>query len=303
MKALVTSFFSSWRFPTFVIAVVVGFEFGLLALLLLPSSAKFAEEFRTSCFGFDPKTGMVAWIVVFTTFMVPLIVALVVSISWWRELGAALQTRRPAVAGYVGMGFAVALSIGATLAAVSGPAETGELPFPAEVLRTEFRPPEFELKDHTGRPVRITDFRGSVVLVTAIFSRCGYSCPMILGDLQDEIAALTPEQLEDLRIVVITLDPENDTPEVLANVAAARGFSSPPFHLLTGDPATVERVLDDFAVQRSRDAKTGLIDHASLFILVDREGRVAYRFTLDERRQRWLGSALRLLLGERKPEI
>ena len=302
MKTLATSFFLSWRFPTFVIAVVVGYEFLLLVLLLLPRGTEFAEEFRTSCFGYDPATGMVAWIVVFTTFTVPLIVVLVVSISWWRELSSALQTRRQVVAGYVVTGFVVALAIGATMTAASGSPETGEMPFPVEALRTRFDVPEFELKDHTGHTVRLADLRGQVVLVTAIFSRCGYSCPIIMNNVQNAVAALTPEQLDDLRIVVITLDPENDTPEVLADFASARGFTSPPFHFLSGEPATVERVLDDFAVPRSRDAGTGFIDHANLFILVDREGRVAYRFTPDERQQRWLGSALRLLIGE-KPDI
>jgi protein SCO1/2 len=302
VKTLVTSFFSSWRFPTFVIAVVVGYEFLLFALLLLPSGGEFAVEFRTSCFGYDPVTGVVEWIVVFTTFTVPLIVVLVVSISWWRELAAALKIRRKAVAGYLVMGFAIAVAVGTALAAVSGSTDFSELPFPTEALRTEHRAPEFELKDHMGDTVRLTDLRGRVVLVTAIFSKCGYSCPIILRDLQDSIAALTPEQLDDLRIAVITLDPENDTPEVLAKVAAARGFTSPPFHLLSGEPATVERVLDDLAFPRSRDADTGAIDHANLFILIDRQGRVAYRFTLDDRRQLWLVAALRLMLNERKPD-
>jgi len=300
VKTFATSFFSRWRFPTFVIAVAVGFEFMLLALLLLPGGSDFAEEFRTSCFGYDPKTGLVAWIVVFTTLTVPLIVAMVVSISCWRELAAALQTRRQAVAGYVGIGFAVALAIGAMLTAASGSPETGEMSFPAEALRTDFRAPEFELKDHAGRTIRLADLRGRVVLVTAIFSRCGYSCPIILRDLQDAVAALAPDQLDDLRIAVITLDPENDTPEVLAKVAAARGFTSPPFHLLSGEPVAVEKILDDFAFSRTRDADTGFINHANLFVLVDRERRVAYRFTPGERQQRWLGSALRRLLGARK---
>jgi cytochrome oxidase Cu insertion factor (SCO1/SenC/PrrC family) len=55
-----------------------------------------------------------------------------------------------------------------------------------------------------------------------------------LRDVQDAVAALTPEQLDELRIVVITLDPENDTPEVLANVAAARG-SLWSAHMFAGD--------------------------------------------------------------------
>jgi protein SCO1/2 len=124
-----------------------------------------------------------------------------------------------------------------------------------------------------------------------------------LRDVQKAVSALPPEQLDNLRIAVITLDPENDTPEVLANVAAARGFTSPPFHLLTGEPATVERILDNFAVPRFRNADTGLIDHANLFILIDQEGRIAYRFSPDERQQHWLGEALRQLIDERKPDV
>jgi protein SCO1/2 len=298
-----TSFFSSWRFPTFAVAAVVGYEFALLALLLLPSGSEFAEEFRRSCFGYDPASGMVSVIVVSTTLTVPLIVLLVASIVWWRELTAALGARRQAVAGCVSLGLAVAFGSVATLTAVSPSSKTDEQPFPTEALRTNFRAPEFELTDHTGNTVQLADFCGEVVLVTGFFASCGYTCPMLLSDLQNSVAVLTPEQLDDLRIAVITLDPKNDTPEVLASIATARGFSSPPFHLLTGEPSAVEKILDDFAFPRSRASNTGTIDHSKLFILLDRDGRVAYRFTLGKRQQNWLGNALRLLLDERKLEI
>ena len=205
------------------IAVVVGYEFLLLVLLLLPRGSEFAEQFRTSCFGFDPATGMVAWIVVFTTFTVPLIVLLVVSISWNRELRAVLESSYRRVAACVALGVVAGMVTGVTWAAASRTSEAGELPFPAKALRSGHPAPNFELTDHTGRVVRLADFRGRVVLVTAIFSRCSYSCPIILRDVQKAVSALPPEQFDNLRIAVITLDPENDTPEVLANVAAARG--------------------------------------------------------------------------------
>lgn len=297
MKTVATTFFSSWRFPTFSIGAAIGYVSILLALLLLPSDSDFAEEFRTSCFGFDPETGLVAWIVVFSTFTVPLLVALVVAISWWRELHAALRTL-PAVPMYFLAGFSAALAISFTLMAVGDSRDSGEMPFPAEALRSQRRTPQFELEDHTGRSIRRADLDGRVVLVTAIFSRCGYSCPKILSELQNAVAALTPEQLDELRIVVITLDPENDTRDVMAQVAAARGFASPPFHLLTGQPERVEGVLDNFGFPRSRNAETGFIDHADLYLLIDREGRIAYRFTLGERQQTWLVSALVQLLAE-----
>lgn len=286
----------------FAVAAVIGYELALLALLLLPSGSDFAEEFRRSCFGYDPASGMVSTIVVSTTLIVPLIVLLIASIVWSRELASALQARRRVAAGYAGLGLAAALVSVATLTTASGLAGTDEQPFPADALRTKFQAPEFELIDHTGNTVRLADLQGDVVLVTAFFASCGYTCPMLLGDLKDSVATLTPEEIGDLRIAVITLDPENDTPEVLAGIAAARGFTSPPFHLLTGEPKTVERVLDDFSFPRTRDAETGLIEHSKLFFLVDREGRIAYRFTLDEEQNNWLESALKLLLAERRPE-
>ena len=63
----------------------------------------------------------------------------------------------------------------------------------------------FELKDDTGRKVRLADLRGRVVLVTAIFSRWGYSCPMILNDVQNAVAALTPDCHGSIDITVTTL--------------------------------------------------------------------------------------------------
>jgi protein SCO1/2 len=290
---------SSWRFPIFAVAVVVGYELALLALLLLPRGSEFAEEFRRSCFGYDPASGLVSGIVVSTTLAVPLIVLLVASIVWWQELGAALRSRRRAVAGYYGLGLAVAFGSVAMLTAASPSSQTDQQPFPAEALRTNSWPPEMELTDHTGNTVSLAAFRGKVVLVTGFFASCGYTCPMLLSELQNLVAALTSEELDGLRIAGITLDPKKDTPEVLASIAVSRDFSSPPFHLLTGEPAAVEKTLDDFAFQRSRDADTGMILHPKQFILLDRDGRIAYRFTANERQQNWLESALRLLLDER----
>jgi cytochrome oxidase Cu insertion factor (SCO1/SenC/PrrC family) len=70
------------------------------------------------------------------------------------------------------------------------------------------------------------------------------------------------------------------------------------YHLVTGDPADVERLLDRMQIARQRDPETGVINHANLFLLVDRDGRIAYRFGLGERQQRWLTSALEILLRE-----
>ena len=65
-----------------------------------------------------------------------------------------------------------------------------------------------------------------------------------------------------------------------------------------GESAEVESTLDRMQMARERDPETGVINHANLFLLIDREGRLAYRLGLGERQQRWLVSALRVLLRE-----
>ena len=43
---------------------------------------------------------------------------------------------------------------------------------------------------------------------------------------------------------------------------------------------------------------TGVVEHANLFLLVDRGNHIAYRFTLEPRHRAWLRAALRSLLAE-----
>jgi protein SCO1/2 len=94
------------------------------------------------------------------------------------------------------------------------------------------------------------------------------------------------------------MDPNSDSPDILRELAKNHGMESTLYHLVTGDPAEVERLLDRMQIARQRDPETGVISHANLFLLIDRDGRIAYRFGLGERQQRWLTSALRILLRE-----
>lgn len=112
------------------------------------------------------------------------------------------------------------------------------------------------------------------------------------------VAALTEDEQAQVSVVGISLDAEHDTPQRLAAMAAGQAVTAPRFRLGTGEPRLVEAVLDRLDVSRKRDPSTGVIDHANLFFVVDRRGRIAYRLTLGERQQQWLAAALRRLVAE-----
>jgi protein SCO1/2 len=299
---LVNHFFGSWRFPIFAMAVVVGYELLMLGLLLWPAGegqlASFANEFRIWCFGYDPATGNMQWASLLTTFTSPLIMVGVMLVVWGEPLRRVLRQQPWAIVPYIGAAALLVAASGLYLTAQDPKSNQGELPFPARALRLELQPPEIRLTNQDGDDVDLAALRGRVVLLTAVYARCGNTCPMILGQARRVIAGLSAAERREVTVIGITLDPQNDDQTTLAGMAVGQGVSAPTFNFCTGDPATVETILDRLDVSRSRDPETGVIDHANLFLLVDRQGRIAYRLSLGDRQERWLQTALRTLLSE-----
>src|SRR5690606_11844221 len=156
---------------------------------------------------------------------------------YWKQLGAGL---REPLRLLPSAGFAAVLLLGSFAFFFQLSEETmprGELPFPAERVRTAYQPPPIELTDHEGQKLVLADLEGKVVVLTGISSSCGFTCPMLMAQAKRAWAELDPAQQEQVSFVAITLDPKNDTPEVLASLAAGQGVSAPAFRMVTGDPA------------------------------------------------------------------
>lgn len=298
----VEDFLSGWRFPSLVLFLLAYSAAALVALLLVPASdsalGRFAEEFRIWCFGYDPATKRFEWSYLVTMGVQWVMLGAGVIGVWRRPLRAAL--RRPARLVPPALTALAVVGAGAAGFGLLRPAAaaTGELPFPAERLRTSFAAPSLSLVDQDGQPVSLEALRGRVIMVTGVYSTCGYTCPMIMAQAKAAVSALSPAEREQVTVVAVTLDPQHDTPEQLRKMAEAQHVTAPLYRLSTGEPAAVERALDDLQIARERDPKTGVIDHANLFLLVDKRGKIAYRLTLGGRQERWLTQALRVLVAE-----
>lgn len=297
-----SQFFAGWVFAAWLLGLMLAWQLWLLAMLVLPDGdgalAAFAAEFRAWCFGSDPATGAADGIQAFAMITSPLIMAALVFGLWGGLLRGAWRHTRRRLLGHAGAGVAAAAACAVLLVATAELPLRGPLPFPATALRTEVPAPPLRLVDHTGAEFDLAAERGRVVLVAAVYSSCGYACPGLMADVAAVLAALSPAERADLRVLLPTLDPERDTVGVLATVARARQFQAPAVRMLTGPPAAVERGLDRFGFERRRDPVTGVIDHPPLFVLVDRAGRVAYRLAPSPSQQDWLLAAVRTLLAE-----
>lgn len=298
-------FFRSWRFGAFSLAAVLLYHLLLISIMLVPASApgalgQFAQDFRRWCLDYDDVQGINFGFVIplFTGPVVLGVITLAIYGSQWR---LALRRRR-ALAYCVAAAFILVGVAGAGLFTVGlNPENAQALEFPAQRLRTHMAAPEFRLENQQGLHVAPSDYRGQVVVITGVYARCGNTCPLILSQIKRITSQLSGSEQAQLRVLAVTLDPEHDTPAVLAELAQGQGVSAPAFQLLTGPPREVGDALKQIGIQRTWNAERGMIDHNNVFLVLDREGNLAYRFSIGDLQERWMLEALRLLLAEGKP--
>jgi protein SCO1/2 len=133
---------------------------------------------------------------------------------------------------------------------------------------------DFELLDQDGVTVRDEDLRGKFQLVFFGFTACPDICPTTLTNITAVLEELGPDA-EGLVPLLITVDPERDTPAVLKEYLTA---FNPRIRGLTGSPEQVATALKSFRVYAAkRDLEGGdyTMDHSTFIYLMDGEG--AYR--------------------------
>jgi protein SCO1/2 len=137
--------------------------------------------------------------------------------------------------------------------------------------------PEFALTDQSGAEVTLASLRGKTLLIDFIYTRCPGPCPILTGRHAQVLRGLSPELRERVHFVSITVDPEHDTPEALANYARVRGADTAHWSFLTGEPERVRDVLKRYGVFAQPSANPGEVDHVVVTLLVDAQGRVVKR--------------------------
>jgi protein SCO1/2 len=137
----------------------------------------------------------------------------------------------------------------------------------------------FELIDENGRTVTDRDLRGKPFLLFFGFVRCPVVCPTTLFEMSEVLRALG-DDAERTTGLMITIDPERDTPESLKGYIESFG---PHMHALTGDPAKIAGVARAYRVYYKKVLLADgdyTVDHSALVYLMDKEGRFVAPFNL-----------------------
>jgi protein SCO1/2 len=198
----------------------------------------------------------------------------------------------------------VVLALG--LAVVSGFGYIMRKNAPPPPLATYGHVPVFQLVDQSGAPFTDGNLDGHVSVVDFIFTRCAASCPRLTAKMA-ELQGRLPREGSGARLVSFSVDPENDTPPVLADYAKHAGADPARWSFVTGPVETLKAVVVSgfkVALEKLPTTKNGTNDydvtHGDWFVLVDARGAIRGYYTTDDAKDvdRLVHDALRLEKGE-----
>ena len=162
--------------------------------------------------------------------------------------------------------------------------------------------PPFALTDQLGRAVTNRDLLGEPWVANFVFTRCPSVCPLLTAKFK---ALQTKVALPHVRYISFSVDPQHDTPEVLAAYADKYGADPARWRFLTGPLATVEQtIVQGFKIHMGdptpHAGDPSLIDimHGEHLVLVDAEGTIRGYYRAEEAELAELANDLRALAQE-----
>ncbi len=147
------------------------------------------------------------------------------------------------------------------------------------VAARERGPAHLPLVDQTGNRFSLSDLSGRPTFVTFVATRCTDTCPIANAEFSRFAAELDRTRTR-VNLVTVTLDPDYDTPFVLAREARRYGADARVWRFAGGTPRDVRSLMRAFGVVTERD-RHGVPDvHTTFVYVLDRSGRLAHTLLL-----------------------
>ncbi len=119
-------------------------------------------------------------------------------------------------------------------------------------------------------------YRGHPVLITMFYGSCPATCPLIVDTLRATERELSPRQRAGLRVLLISVDPQRDTPATLRALAESRRIDTQRWTLARADAATVRSIAALLNVQY-RQLPGGEFNHSTMIALLSPDGEIEAR--------------------------
>ena len=143
----------------------------------------------------------------------------------------------------------------------------------------------FELVDQNGvTKIFPDDFQGAPVVMGFIYTHCPDICSFITANVSKVYEEMSDPG--DTQFVLVTFDPNRDTPDVLKDYANAFDMDREPFQFLTGDPEVIDelmirvgvRIQESFSRDIDENDRMYFLSHSDKILLIDSRSRLIFDY-------------------------
>ena len=121
--------------------------------------------------------------------------------------------------------------------------------------------------------LQLKNLKGKNLVMVMIFTSCRTACPILVGDMKKIHAKIEKNKLKDTSLVLISIDPTNDTPEVLKKFAAERNMDSQPWIFLRSDEESTREFANVLAVKYKKISPIEF-SHSNIISVFNRNGEL-----------------------------
>jgi protein SCO1 len=127
------------------------------------------------------------------------------------------------------------------------------------------------LENHEAAIVALDEYRGHPVVVSMFYASCPNVCPMLVSTIRITEDQLLGEMRSGLRVLMISVDPERDTPKVLQESLSRYKVDPDRWSMVRPEAGDVRAIAAVFGI-KYKQLPNGEFNHSTRLILLDRQG-------------------------------
>ena len=128
-------------------------------------------------------------------------------------------------------------------------------------------------QNQEGQELQLKDLKGKNLVVVMIFTSCKTACPILVADMRKIASKIEPKKLKETTMLLISIDPENDTPEVLKAYAKEQKMEGEPWMFLRSDKESVRELANVLAVKYKKISPI-VFSHSNIITVFNKNGEM-----------------------------
>jgi protein SCO1/2 len=130
-------------------------------------------------------------------------------------------------------------------------------------------------KTQNNSTIKLKSLQGMVTIAAMVFTHCEGACPRIVADIQRIEKSFTPEELKKIQFMLISMDPERDTPERYREFANEYKLNNNWILISSSEESTIE--IANVLNVKVKKLSDGGFDHSNTIHIINQQGLIKYQ--------------------------